>query len=102
MSRTVKSDAVRNREESHANTKTNLELALKSIETAIDWEASWPNKITNLASDLESIKNKIRTILRSVEPVENDGHVRVLPTAPVMETEDFDRAERNVIVIGDD
>ena len=97
--RVGKADAQRNREESYAHVKTNLEAALKSIELAQDWERSWPNKVTNLGSDLESIRNKMRIILRSVGPVENDGHVRVLP---VMKTEDFDAAETNVIVIGDD
>ena len=100
MSRLGKSDAERNREESHVNVETNLQLALKSIELAQDWERSWPNKVTNLGQDLEQMRNRLRIILRSVEPVESDGHVRVVPAA--MKTEDFDTAEQNVIVIGDD
>ncbi len=94
-----KSDAERNREESHANTKVNLQVAIDALKVAIDWEQSWPNHITNLGRDLESHYNGLRILLRSVEPVENDGHVRVLP---VMKTEDYDTAERKVIVIGDD
>ncbi len=99
-SKLSKSEAERHREASHANTKISLELALKSIEEAIDWEHSWPNNITNLGKDLEQIRNRLRIIIRSVEPVETDGHVRVVPAA--MKTEDFDTAEANVIVIGDD
>ncbi|MEE8598350.1 MAG: hypothetical protein V3S69_02330 [Dehalococcoidales bacterium] len=101
MARMSKSDAVRNREESHAGTKINLEMTLESLQKTIDWEESWPNNITNLTQNLQSHYNGLRILLRSIEPVESDGHVRVLP-GPVMRTEDYDTAERNVVVIGDD
>ncbi len=100
--RLSKTDAVRNREESHAHTKINLQIAIDALKVAIDWERSWPNTITNLGKNLESHHNGLRLLLRSVEPVDTDGHVRVLPATPVMETEDYDTAEDNVIVIGDD
>ncbi len=102
--RLSKSDAERNREESHANVKTNLQLALKSIEMAIDWEHSWPNKVTNLGTDLEQIRNRLRIIIRSVEPVESDGHVRVVPATskPSAFGPDVDTGETQVIVIGND
>ena len=98
--RLSKSEAVRHREESHANTKISLEMAIKALEEALDWSRSWPNNITNLESDLKSLKNKASILLRHIEPVDTDGHVRVVPAA--MKTEDFDTAEQNVIVIGDD
>ncbi len=101
MSRMGKSDAERNREESHAGVKINLEMTLETLKKTIDWEESWPNTITNLAQRLESHLTGLRVLLRSIEPVENDGHVRVLP-GPIMKTEDYDTAERKVIVIGDD
>ncbi len=101
MSRLSKSEAERHREMSHANTKIHLELALKSLDEALDWVRSWPNHITNLEEDLVSLINRGRILLRQIDPVDTDGHVRVLPQ-PVMKTEDYDTAERNVIVIGDD
>ncbi len=91
--RLSKSEAERHRETSHANAKVGLELALKSLEEALDWERSWPNNITNLESDLVSLINKLRIIIRQVDPVDTDGHVRVV--APII-------AEDKVIVIGDD
>ncbi len=94
-----KSEAERHRETSHANTKIHLELALKSLDEALDWVRSWPNHITNLESDLVSLINRGRILLRQVDPVDTDGHVRVLP---VMKTEDYDTAEANVIKVGDD
>ncbi len=98
-----KSDAERNREESHANTKVNLQVAIDALKVAIDWEQSWPNNITNLGSDLEQIRNRLRIIIRSVEPVDTDGHVRVVPATARVNPGDLDTGELpRVIVIGDD
>ncbi len=99
-----KTDAVRNREESHSHTKISLEMALKSVEEARDWARSWPNNVTNLEQDLEQIRNRLRIILRSVEPVDPDGHVRIVPATPKASPygTDVDTGETEVIVITDD
>ena len=91
-----KTEAERHRDASHASAKINLELALKSLDEAFDWIRSWPNNITNLESDVESLINRLRIILRTVAPVETDGHVRVLPGIP-----DDRVPKEKVIVIGD-
>lgn len=92
-----KSEAERHREQSHANLKINLDIGLDAIEKARDWELSWPNNITNLTQDLEQMRNRLRIMIRSVEPVDPYGHVRIVPGVPNISTK-----EDKIIVIGDD
>ncbi len=65
---TGKTEAERNRVESHQNTHIHLRMAKESLTEALDWSRSWPNKIKKLDEDLESMLTRLGTIITAVKP----------------------------------
>ena len=92
-----RSEAQKHKEDAHAAVKMHTKLARDELELALDWAESWPNEITNLEADLESLITKIRVLQRNISPevVEGvGGRVR-------MTTDDYDLAETRVVKIQD-
>lgn len=77
------SAAERHRREAHSQVHTNLRVMIEAGTDALDWAQSWPNSISNLEKDLDSILNKLRALDRAVKPPEymdrsQPSHVSVL------------------------
>ena len=92
-----RSEAQKHKEDAHAAVKMHIKLARDELELALDWAESWPNKITNLENDLESVINKIRALQRNINPEVIEG----VGGRVQMTTEDYDRAEQRIVQIQD-